>query len=50
LTLDGVKVEASNFRRRRHTPRHRAHESMNFRSFEPVNGALCAPPPAAEGH
>ena len=27
---------------------HRPHESMTFRSFAAVNGALCAPPPAVE--
>ena len=34
----------------RHTPRRRPHGSMNFRGFEPVNGALRALPAAAVGH
>ncbi|MGA2488243.1 MAG: hypothetical protein ABSF49_20045, partial [Roseiarcus sp.] len=46
----GVKLFAVAAAPIRHTPSHWPHESMNFRSFEPVNGALRAPPPAAEGH
>jgi len=46
--LDGVKVSASKFHWRRHTPRRRPHESTAFRSFDPVNG-LRPPEAAREG-